>query len=232
MNSLKKLFLGEQGLVVIFAAAFVIVSILVPNFLTERNMLGLLQSVVTIGIVACTMMFCLATRDFDLSVGSTVAFSGMIAVMALGASALSVGIADAASSRYMQVGSVTSQPIGHYEFCQSHRDECLPIRPVAAPARVTDFGWNVIKDSTVIPTPKKTLPFFHSIGLDIIEHPTGYPSFGELKSWDIEPGTVMNCEFLYFGHTVDPFHIESTFLVTEDGAECFQTMPEAIRVLS
>jgi L-arabinose transport system permease protein len=82
MNSLKKLFLGEQGLVVIFAAAFVIVSLFVPNFLTERNMLGLLQSVVTIGIVACTMMFCLASRDFDLSVGSTVAFSGMIAVMA------------------------------------------------------------------------------------------------------------------------------------------------------
>ena len=45
-------------------------------------MLGLLQSVVTIGIVACTMMFCLASRDFDLSVGSTVAFAGMIAVMA------------------------------------------------------------------------------------------------------------------------------------------------------
>lgn len=66
---------------VIFAAAFVIVSLFVPNFLTERNMLGLLQSVVTIGIVACTMMFCLASRDFDLSVGSIVAFSGMIAVM-------------------------------------------------------------------------------------------------------------------------------------------------------
>jgi L-arabinose transport system permease protein len=82
MTSLKKLFLGEQGLVVIFALAFAIVSLTVPNFLTERNMLGLLQSVVTIGIVACTMMFCLASRDFDLSVGSTVAFSGMIAVMA------------------------------------------------------------------------------------------------------------------------------------------------------
>jgi len=81
MNSLKKILLGEQGLVVIFAVAFVIVSIFVPSFLTERNMLGLLQSVVTIGIVACTMMFCLASRDFDLSVGSTVAFSGMIAVM-------------------------------------------------------------------------------------------------------------------------------------------------------
>jgi L-arabinose transport system permease protein len=82
MNSLKKLFLGEQGLVVIFAAAFVIVALTVPNFMTERNMLGLLQSVVTIGIVACTMMFCLASRDFDLSVGSTVAFTGMISVMA------------------------------------------------------------------------------------------------------------------------------------------------------
>lgn len=82
MNSLKKILLGEQGLVVIFALAFVIVSLAVPNFLTERNMLGLLQSVVTIGIVACTMMFCLASRDFDLSVGSTVAFCGMIAVMA------------------------------------------------------------------------------------------------------------------------------------------------------
>lgn len=81
MNALKKILLGEQGLVVIFAAAFVIVSLFVPNFLTERNMLGLLQSVVTIGIVACTMMFCLASRDFDLSVGSIVAFSGMIAVM-------------------------------------------------------------------------------------------------------------------------------------------------------
>lgn len=82
MQSLKKIFLGEQGLVVIFALAFVIVSVAVPNFMTERNMLGLLQSVVTIGIVACTMMFCLASRDFDLSVGSIVAFSGMVAVMA------------------------------------------------------------------------------------------------------------------------------------------------------
>ncbi len=52
------------------------------QLLTERNILGLLQSVVTIGIVACTMMFCLASRDFDLSVGSTVAFTGMIAVIA------------------------------------------------------------------------------------------------------------------------------------------------------
>ncbi|RUX07858.1 L-arabinose ABC transporter permease AraH, partial [Mesorhizobium sp. M8A.F.Ca.ET.023.01.1.1] len=81
-DQLKKIVLGEQGLVVIFVVAFALVSLLVPNFLTDRNMLGLLQSVVTVGIVACTMMFCLAARDFDLSVGSIVAFAGMVAVMA------------------------------------------------------------------------------------------------------------------------------------------------------
>jgi L-arabinose transport system permease protein len=81
MTAIKKLLLGEQGLLVIFVVAFVLVSLLVPNFLTGRNMLGLLQSVVTIGIVACTMMLCLASRDFDLSVGSTVAFAGMVAVI-------------------------------------------------------------------------------------------------------------------------------------------------------
>lgn len=79
---MRKLLLGEQGLLVIFAIAFALVAIFVPNFLTERNILGLLQSVVTVGIIACTMMFCLAARDFDLSVGSTVAFTGMVAVMA------------------------------------------------------------------------------------------------------------------------------------------------------
>ncbi|MCW1919517.1 L-arabinose ABC transporter permease AraH [Rhodobacter sp. KR11] len=95
-NHLKKLLLGEQGLVVIFALAFALVSVMVPNFLTERNMLGLLQSVVTVGIVACTMMFCLAARDFDLSVGSIVAFAGMVAVMASNATgSIILGIAAA-----------------------------------------------------------------------------------------------------------------------------------------
>ena len=78
---IKRILLGEQGLLVLFVLAFALVSLSVPNFLTERNILGLLQSVVTIGIVACTMMFCLASRDFDLSVGSIVAFAGMVAVM-------------------------------------------------------------------------------------------------------------------------------------------------------
>ena len=96
MTLLRRLVLGEQGLVVLFVLAFAAVSLLVPNFFTGRNMLGLLQSVVPIGIVAGSMMLCLASRDFDLSVGFNVAFAGMMAVMgsnATGSVALGVGLA-------------------------------------------------------------------------------------------------------------------------------------------
>jgi len=40
-------------------------------------------SVAQIGMVACTMMLCLASRDFDLSIGSTIAFSGVLGAIIL-----------------------------------------------------------------------------------------------------------------------------------------------------
>ncbi|PZU85998.1 MAG: transglutaminase [Shinella sp.] len=46
----------------------------------------------------------------------------------------------------MQTGSVTSQPIGHYEFCRNYRDECN-IRTKPGPAaRVTAHGWDVVRE--------------------------------------------------------------------------------------
>ncbi len=46
----------------------------------------------------------------------------------------------------MKTGRITSQPIGHYDFCKSYRDECGPVsRPAAAP-RVTDYGWKVVHE--------------------------------------------------------------------------------------
>lgn len=46
----------------------------------------------------------------------------------------------------MQTGSVTSQPIGHYEFCQTFKAECqIKSRSSVAP-RVTDFGWETIRE--------------------------------------------------------------------------------------
>jgi len=62
-------------LVILLAA----VSAAVPNFLSWVNLTGLALSVSTVGILSCTMLFCLAAGDFDLSVGSVVAFAGVVA---------------------------------------------------------------------------------------------------------------------------------------------------------
>jgi Xaa-Pro aminopeptidase len=82
-----------------------------------------------------------------------------------------------------------------------------------------------------VPTPRKTLVFLHSIGLDIIELPSGYPAFGRLKDFELEEGTVVNFEWLYFGHSVAPYHLESSYLIGRDGAECLHTLPQALTLV-
>lgn len=74
---------NQAGMAVAFGVLFVLLSVFVPNFLSPTNLTGLLMSVTTVGIVACTMLFCLASGDFDLSVGSTVALSGVLAALVL-----------------------------------------------------------------------------------------------------------------------------------------------------
>src|SRR5690348_1203638 len=69
----------NAGMLLVFVVLFVGVSLFVPNFFTGINMKGLALSVATVGIIACTMMLCLACGDFDLSVGSVVALSGVLA---------------------------------------------------------------------------------------------------------------------------------------------------------
>jgi L-arabinose transport system permease protein len=77
--------LAEYSLVLIFIVMFATMSFSVDHFFSIDNMLGLALSISQIGMVACTMMFCLAARDFDLSVGSTVAFAGVLCAMVLNA---------------------------------------------------------------------------------------------------------------------------------------------------
>jgi hypothetical protein len=43
---------------------------------------------------------------------------------------------------------------------------------------------------------------------------------------------ILNFEFLYFGHTTGPFHIESSYLIREGGAECLHTLPKQLQVLT
>lgn len=51
-----------------------------------------------------------------------------------------------AASRFMQVGAITSQPIGHYEFCQIHEDECNIKSANTVAPRVTEHGWDIVQD--------------------------------------------------------------------------------------
>ena len=77
MRSLKKL-LDGSGIVLVFIILFIVLSALVPDFLSSGNITGLLLSVTLIGTIAVTMMFVLALGEVDLSVASIVAFSGVV----------------------------------------------------------------------------------------------------------------------------------------------------------
>ncbi len=85
------------GMLLVLLILLAVVSLFVPNFFTARNASGLLLSVTTVGILACTMLFCLAAGDVDLSVGSVVAMSGVLAAMVVNATG-SVTLAIAAGT--------------------------------------------------------------------------------------------------------------------------------------
>jgi L-arabinose transport system permease protein len=73
----------EYSMPIAFAILVVVLSLTVDNFFSVPNIVGLMLSVAQIGMVACTMMLCLASRDFDLSVGSTIAFAGVLGAIIL-----------------------------------------------------------------------------------------------------------------------------------------------------
>jgi len=86
-------------MLLVLAALFIGCSLGVDNFLTATNLRGLALAVTTIGMISCTMMFCLAAGDFDLSVGSVVAFAGVLGAMVMNATgSVTVGIAAALAS--------------------------------------------------------------------------------------------------------------------------------------
>ncbi|WP_438750904.1 transglutaminase-like cysteine peptidase [Pararhizobium sp. O133] len=69
-----------------------------------------------------------------------------VALAAVFVSASAAIPAPNATALSMQTGAITSQPIGHYEFCQKYRAECeIKTKSMTAP-RVTDFGWSVIRE--------------------------------------------------------------------------------------
>ncbi|MCE5252471.1 L-arabinose ABC transporter permease AraH [bacterium] len=73
------------SILVVFVVLFVLLSIFVPYFFSWVNMVGLALSVATVGMIACTMLFCLASGDFDLSIESVVAFTGVLVAVVINA---------------------------------------------------------------------------------------------------------------------------------------------------
>lgn len=71
-------FKENAGMMAVFVILFIGVSVFVENFATSNNMRGLALSMSTVGMVSCTMLFCLASGHFDLSIESVVAFSGVL----------------------------------------------------------------------------------------------------------------------------------------------------------
>ncbi|MBN8952519.1 MULTISPECIES: transglutaminase-like cysteine peptidase [unclassified Rhizobium] len=83
-------------------------------------------------------MFCVVRPANLLSAGKSI-------LLALSFTAALLGYdsgASAASSPFMPTGSVTSQPIGHYEFCKRRPDECSihpsDLRPLAINKKLWD----------------------------------------------------------------------------------------------
>lgn len=68
----------------------------VDNFGSASNIKGLLYSVSFIGMVSCTMLFCLASGNFDLSVGALLPCAGVVCALVTNATgSYLVGIAAA-----------------------------------------------------------------------------------------------------------------------------------------
>ncbi len=83
-------------MLVVFVLLFAVLSLSVPYFFSWQNMIGLALSVSTVGIIACTMLFCLASGDFDISVEAIVAFAGVLAAVVINATgSVATGIAAA-----------------------------------------------------------------------------------------------------------------------------------------
>ena len=70
----------ELGVVVVLVALVLIVGIAHPAFLHKGNLLGIAQNSVYVGLMACGMVFPLAMREVDLSVGGNYAL-GIVCIL-------------------------------------------------------------------------------------------------------------------------------------------------------
>ncbi|KAB0562333.1 L-arabinose ABC transporter permease AraH, partial [Pseudomonas palleroniana] len=76
-------FLDDWVMLLAAIGIFVLCTLMIDNFLSPLNMRGLGLAISTTGIAACTMLYCLASGHFDLSVGSVIACAGVVAAVVM-----------------------------------------------------------------------------------------------------------------------------------------------------
>lgn len=69
----------KYAIIIILALMVIALTILNPNFLSPSNISNLLTQVAIYGILACGMLLVIVSKGIDLSVGSVLALSGIIA---------------------------------------------------------------------------------------------------------------------------------------------------------
>lgn len=76
-----KALVSEYFIFVIFIALVIVLTCLKPSFIQPSNLVNILKQASINGILAFGMMFVIIAGGFDMSVGSTVAFAGILAAM-------------------------------------------------------------------------------------------------------------------------------------------------------
>lgn len=76
-----KTLLSEYFIILIFVALVVVLAVLKPSFLSPGNIVNILKQTSISGILSFGMMFVIICGGFDMSVGSTIAFTGILAAM-------------------------------------------------------------------------------------------------------------------------------------------------------
>ena len=72
-------FFGQFGALIVLAVICVIFAVLEPAFISQRNIFNVLRQVSIYGVLAVGMTFVILTGGIDLSIGSMLAFAGLVA---------------------------------------------------------------------------------------------------------------------------------------------------------
>lgn len=103
------------------------------------------------------------------------------------------------------------------------------LRPGVDTGELTRIAYEYIA-SHGVSAPEKLLLVTHGIGLMPLELPIPYPSYGlaGARGFTLEKDMVVSVDCLYFGSEHGPCHMESVFIIEEDGAVSTYQTPYAL----